>query len=76
MDLEQQTEGGIDAYFKAKLGELEIVLNEKAQNNRRLTAQRNYLNGKGRMLREELALLQEQGSYVGEGKRILTLLTW
>ena len=33
MDLEQQSEGGIDAYFKAKLGDLEIALNEKAQNN-------------------------------------------
>merc|ERR1712106_349284 len=66
MDLEQQSEGGIDAYFKSKLAELEIALNEKAQNNRRLTAQRNDLNGKVRMLREELALLQEQGSYVGE----------
>lgn len=42
------------------------MLNEKAQNNRRLTAQRNDLNGKVRLLREELQLLQEQGSYVGE----------
>jgi len=66
MDLENQNEGGIDAYFKNKLHELEITLNEKAQNNRRLTAQRNDLNGKVRMLRDELALLQEQGSYVGE----------
>ena len=29
-------------------------------------AQRNELNAKVRMLREELQLLQEQGSYVGE----------
>ena len=71
MDLEQQSEGGIDAYFKSKLAELEIALNEKAQNNRRLTAQRNDLNGKVRMLREELALLQEQGSYVGEVRDLL-----
>jgi len=67
MDLDShQQEGGIDAYFKNKLHELQIVLNEKAQNNRRLTAQRNDLNGKVRLLREELQLLQEQGSYVGE----------
>ncbi len=33
---------------------------------RRLQAQRNELNAKVRMLREELQLLQEQGSYVGE----------
>merc|ERR1719215_2089271 len=35
-------------------------------NVRRLQAQRNELNAKVRMLREELQLLQEQGSYVGE----------
>merc|ERR1712130_365129 len=39
---------------------------DKRQNVRRLQAQRNELNGKVRMLREELQLLQEQGSYVGE----------
>lgn len=32
----------------------------------RLQAQRNELNAKVRLLREELQLLQEQGSYVGE----------
>jgi 26S proteasome regulatory subunit T6 len=43
-----------------------LTINEKAQNLRRLQAQRNELNAKVRMLREELQLLQEQGSYVGE----------
>ncbi len=33
---------------------------------RRLEAQRNELNAKVRLLREELQLLQEQGSHVGE----------
>merc|ERR1719189_3178579 len=67
MDLDNNyQEGGIDAYYKNKLHELHTTLNEKAQNNRRLEAQRNDLNGKVRMLREELQLLQEQGSYVGE----------
>merc|ERR1711868_117597 len=67
MDLDNNyQEGGIDAYYKNKLHELQTTLNEKAQNNRRLEAQRNDLNGKERMLREELQLLQEQGSYVGE----------
>jgi len=67
MDLDNNyQEGGIDAYYKNKLHELQTTLNEKAQNNRRLEAQRNDLNGKVRMLREELQLLQEQGSYVGE----------
>ena len=46
-------------YFK-------LVLSEKQQNVRRLEAQRNDLNAKVRLLREELQLLQEQGSHVGE----------
>merc|ERR1711868_247228 len=67
MDLDNNyQEGGIDAYYKNKLHELQTTLNEKGQNVRRLQAQRNDLNGKVRMLREELQLLQEQGSYVGE----------
>lgn len=57
-------------------------MSEKTQNLRRLQAQRNELNAKGnkinerrtlfrtidivRLLREELQVLQEQGSYVGE----------
>merc|ERR1712064_99800 len=40
--------------------------NDKRQDTRRLQAQRNELNAKVRMLSEELQLLQEQGSYVGE----------
>ena len=43
-----------------------MVLSEKLQNVRRLEAQRNDLNAKVRLLREELQLLQEQGSHVGE----------
>lgn len=67
MDIENSPqEGGIGSYYKSKLQELTTTNNEKAQNVRRLQAQRNDLNGKVRMLREELQLLQEQGSYVGE----------
>jgi len=67
MDIENTTqEGGIETYYKTKLNELTTTYNEKGQNVRRLQAQRNDLNGKVRMLREELQLLQEQGSYVGE----------
>ena len=38
-----------------------LTVSEKNQNLRRLQAQRNELNAKVRMLREELQLLQEQG---------------
>jgi 26S proteasome regulatory subunit T6 len=57
---------GIHSYYHGKIEELEAVFREKAQNLRRLEAQRNELNGKVRLLREELQLLQEPGSYVGE----------
>ena len=45
---------------------IQVSLSEKTQNVRRLEAQRNELNAKVRLLREELQLLQEQGSHVGE----------
>lgn len=57
---------GLKSYFVMKIEELLLILAEKSQNLRRLQAQRNELNAKVRMLREELQLLQEQGSYVGE----------
>lgn len=57
---------GIHSYYQGKIEELEAVFREKAQNLRRLEAQRNEINGKVRLLREELQLLQEPGSYVGE----------
>merc|ERR1711920_321748 len=60
------SQDGIRAYYSGKTEQLEIALREKTQNLRRLEAQRNELNTKVRMLREELQLLQEPGSYVGE----------
>jgi len=67
LDIETpQIEAGIEQYYKIKNQDLQAVVNVRAQNVRRLQAQRNELNAKVRMLREELQLLQEQGSYVGE----------
>merc|ERR1719156_194811 len=71
MDCDGDKEGeakkeGIKDYYVTKIEELQIVVSDKVQNLRRLQAQRNELNAKVRMLREELQLLQEQGSYVGE----------
>lgn len=57
---------GFRPYYITKIEELQLIVAEKSQNLRRLQAQRNELNAKVRMLREELMLLQEQGSYVGE----------
>ncbi|KAK9471229.1 P-loop containing nucleoside triphosphate hydrolase protein [Dipodascopsis tothii] len=59
-------ESGIKPYYTQKIEETELQITEKTQNLRRLEAQRNALNAKVRLLREELQLLQEPGSYVGE----------
>eukprot|EP01090_Pellita_catalonica_P010430 TRINITY_DN21878_c0_g1_i1.p1 TRINITY_DN21878_c0_g1~~TRINITY_DN21878_c0_g1_i1.p1 ORF type:complete len:404 (+),score=67.16 TRINITY_DN21878_c0_g1_i1:79-1212(+) len=45
---------------------MNILLQDKTQNLRRLEAQRNELNTRVRDLREELQKLHEPGSYVGE----------
>ncbi|VEN42775.1 unnamed protein product [Callosobruchus maculatus] len=67
MDVDGGPKGeGFRSYYIQKIEELQLIVAEKSQNLRRLQAQRNELNAKVRMLREELMLLQEQGSYVGE----------
>ncbi|KAK9449827.1 P-loop containing nucleoside triphosphate hydrolase protein [Limtongia smithiae] len=59
-------DSGIKPYYTQKIEETELKISDKTQNLRRLEAQRNALNAKVRLLREELQLLQEPGSYVGE----------
>jgi len=56
----------IKTYYLQKIEEGEVKIREETENLRRLEAQRNELNSKVRLLREELQLLQEPGSYVGE----------
>jgi len=63
---DQTKEGGIQTYYQTKIEELILVVRDKIQNLERLEAQRNELNMQVRLLREELQLLQEPGSYVGE----------
>uniref|UniRef100_A0A8B9I778 26S proteasome regulatory subunit 8 n=1 Tax=Anser brachyrhynchus TaxID=132585 RepID=A0A8B9I778_9AVES len=63
--------GPMPAEKMAVDGPEQLIVNEKSQNLRRLQAQRNELNAKVRLLREELQLLQEQGSYVGEVVRAM-----
>jgi 26S proteasome regulatory subunit T6 len=57
---------GISSYYNSKTEEIEVTVRERYQNLRRLEAQRNEANGEVRLLREELQLLQEPGSHVGE----------
>merc|ERR1719253_1636641 len=62
---------GLKSYYRAKIEEYEVAVRDKTQNLRRLEAQRNELNHKVRMLREEIQLLQEPGSYVGEVVKVM-----
>ncbi|GAA5836695.1 hypothetical protein JCM11251_002701 [Rhodosporidiobolus azoricus] len=62
---------GITSYFTNKIDQAEQLIHSKTQNLRRLEAQRNALNARVRLLREELQLLQEPGSYVGEVVKIM-----
>ena len=54
------------SYYVSKIEEAQIKIRDKKQNLERLTAQRNELNTKVRLMREELTQLHEPGSYVGE----------
>jgi 26S proteasome regulatory subunit T6 len=64
-------QAGIDLYYRAKIEELEVAARARTQNLRRLEAQRNDLNAKVRLLREELTLLQEPASHIGEVVRLM-----
>ncbi|KAI9229774.1 MAG: 26S protease regulatory subunit 8 [Piptocephalis tieghemiana] len=64
-------EEGIRSYYQAKIEEAELTISDKTHNLRRLEAQRNALNAKVRLLREELQLLQEPGSQVGEVVKLM-----
>lgn len=61
----------VQSFYKSKIEIAEHTINRKTQNLRRLEAQRNNLNARVRLLREELQLLQEPGSYVGEVVKLM-----
>ncbi|PWN97062.1 endopeptidase [Tilletiopsis washingtonensis] len=62
---------GIASFYQTKIASASLAINERTQNLRRLEAQRNSLNARVRLLREELQLLQEPGSYVGEVVKVM-----
>lgn len=62
---------GLQPYFKQKCEAMEISVRDGQQNLLRLEAQRNVLNAKVRALKEELSLLQEPGSYIGEVVKVM-----
>ncbi|KAL8427001.1 hypothetical protein ACSSS7_007938 [Eimeria intestinalis] len=62
---------GLRRYLEVKVEQLQRTIAEKTQNKQRLEAQRNELNAKVRELREEIQLLLEPGSYVGEVVKVM-----
>lgn len=67
----RQPGAGLSDYYRASIESLEVQIRERQHNLARMEAQRNELNTKVRMLREELQLLQEPGSYVGEVIKVM-----
>jgi len=57
---------GIQSYYDTNIQNLEARIKERRMNKRRLEAQRNELNGRVRLLREELHMLLEPASNCGE----------
>lgn len=73
-DREPSSSGGVlglKPYFRSKVEALDIAVRDGTQNLRRLEAQRNELNSRVRALKEELSLLQEPGSYIGEVVKVM-----
>eukprot|EP01147_Barroeca_monosierra_P006867 gene6867-9522_t len=70
-EVSQSEDSGATSYLQGKVNNLAVVLNEKKQNLRRLEAERNEINGRVRQLKEELQLLHEPGSFVGEVVKVM-----
>ncbi|RWR73263.1 26S protease regulatory subunit 8 A-like protein [Cinnamomum micranthum f. kanehirae] len=62
---------GLRQYYQQHIHDLQLLVCQKTHNLSRLKAQRNNLNSKVKMLREELQLLQEPGSYLGEVVKVM-----
>ena len=56
----------LDSFYASKIELAEREITQKSSNLRRLEAQRYQLNNRVRRLKEELQLLQQPASYVGE----------
>jgi 26S proteasome regulatory subunit T6 len=67
-----QGEVPIETYFQLRITELRALHKRKKDDYNRLEAQRNELNARVRHLKDEVQLLQESGSSVGEVVRVMT----
>lgn len=61
----------LDSYYHNKIEAMKLEILKGQAVLRRLEAQRNDYNSRVRLLREELGLLQQPGSYVGEVVKVM-----
>lgn len=61
----------LDNYYHNKIEAMQLEILKGQAVLRRLEAQRNDYNSRVRLLREELGLLQQPGSYVGEVVKVM-----
>lgn len=61
----------LDSFYHNKIESLKLEIIQGQAVLRRLEAQRNDYNSRVRLLREELGLLQQPGSYVGEVVKVM-----
>ena len=62
----------LDTFFHNKMESMKLEIIQGQAVLRRLEAQRNEYNSRVRLLREELGLLQQPGSYVGEVVKVMS----
>ncbi|KAI7521527.1 hypothetical protein KC316_g19514, partial [Hortaea werneckii] len=63
----------LDTFFHNKIEGMKMEILQGQAVLRRLEAQRNEYNSRVRLLREELGLLQQPGSYVGEVVKVMVV---
>ena len=69
--VEEKPTSGLESYYKKKVEELELKIIEKKNNLRRLEAQRNEMNNLVKNLKEELYLLLQPASQLGEVSKMM-----
>ncbi|CAN6169527.1 unnamed protein product [Urochloa humidicola] len=62
---------GLGRYYKQQIHDVDLELLQKINDLRRLEAQRNVLNTRVKFCRDELRLLQEPASHVGEVVKVM-----
>ena len=62
----------LNTFYRNKIEGMKLEILQGQAKLRRLEAQRNDYNSRVRLLREELGLLQQPGSYVGEVVKVMS----